>query len=44
MVEGVAPVGPEAKVADELALWDETVVLRPLEATIRTVGRLLARR
>lgn len=48
MVEDVALVGPEAKIADELARWEETVVttmiLRPHEATIRTVRRLLARR
>lgn len=45
MVEDVALVGPEAKIADELARWEETVlttmVLRPHEATIRTLARLL---
>lgn len=48
MVEDVALVGSEAKIADELTRWEETVVttmvLRPVEATIRTVARLLERR
>lgn len=48
MVEDVALVGSEAKIADELARWEETVlttmILRPNEATIRTIARLLGRR
>jgi F420-dependent oxidoreductase-like protein len=48
MVEDVALVGSEAKIADELARWEETVlttmILRPDEATIRTIARLLGRR
>ena len=48
MVEDVALVGPEAKIADELSRWTSTVlttmVLRPHEATISTLARLLESR
>lgn len=48
MVEDVALVGPRAKIADELARWQETVIttviLRPHEATLRLLAELLATR